>query len=206
MRNISPSVLITSVLNPNMRTFDVVMHTEYGTSYNSYVVLGSEKIALIDSSHLSFCEPYFDNLDRALEGRTPDYLVMNHTEPDHSGTVAALLERYPELTIIISQAGALYLKRIVNRDDLNLRIVKNGDTLELGDKTLHFIIAPFLHWPDTMFTWLPEEKVVFTCDFLGAHYCEPQLFDTKVIYRDAYTDAVHNYFSCIFSPFKSYVL
>ncbi|MDR1713879.1 MAG: FprA family A-type flavoprotein [Coriobacteriales bacterium] len=206
MDSVTPSVLITSVLNPNMRIFDVVMRTEYGTSYNSYAVIGSEKIALVDSSHLTFCEAYFDHLDAALAGRVPDYLVMNHTEPDHSGTVAALVERYPDIIIVISQAGAIYLKNITNRADLKLQIVKDGDSLDLGGKTLHFMIAPFLHWPDTMFTWLPEEKVVFTCDFLGAHYCEPQLFDSKVTYREAYVGAVKNYFDCIFGPFKGYVL
>jgi flavorubredoxin len=189
-----------------MRVFDVVMRTEYGTSYNSYVVVGSRGIALIDAAHATFCEDYLNKLERALEGRTPDYLVMNHTEPDHSGTVATLLERYPNLTVVISKAGAIYLKNIVNRDDVRMMIVTDGDKLDLGDQTLRFISAPFLHWPDTMFTWLPEKGVVFTCDFLGAHYCEPQLFDHRIIYRDAYSDAVKNYFDCIFAPFKPFVL
>jgi flavorubredoxin len=189
-----------------MRVFDVVMRTEYGTSYNSYVVVGSQSIALIDAAHATFYEDYFEKLEGALEGRVPDYLVMNHTEPDHSGTVAALLERYPELTVVISKAGAIYLKNIINRSDFKMRIVADGDSLDLGDQTLHFISAPFLHWPDTMFTWLPAKNIVFTCDFLGAHYCEPQLFDHRVIYRDAYSDAVKNYFDCIFAPFKPYVL
>jgi flavorubredoxin len=206
MEQVTPSVLITSVLNPNMRVFDIVMRTEYGTSYNSYVVIGTEKIALIDAAHATFCGDYLDKIERALDGRVPDYLVMNHNEPDHSGTVGVLLERYPNITIVISKAGAIYLKNIVNRDDMRLRTVADGETLELGDKTLQFISAPFLHWPDTMFTWLPEEQVVFTCDFLGAHYCEPRHFDSRVTYGDAYGAAMKNYFDCIFAPFKPYVL
>jgi flavorubredoxin len=203
---ITPSVLITSILNPNMRIFDIVMRTEYGTSYNSYAVLGSEKVALIDSSHLKFLEPYLQNVEKALGKRTPDYLVMNHNEPDHSGTVAALLERYPSLTIIASQAGAIYLKNITNRADLNIMKVHDGDEVSLGDKTLRFINAPFLHWPDSMFTYIPEEKILFTCDFLGAHYCEPQLFDTCVSYREAYANSVKEYYDAIFHPFAPYVL
>jgi flavorubredoxin len=206
MERVTPSVLVTSVLNPNMRVFDVIMRTEYGTSYNSYVVVGSKAIALIDASHAAFCDDYLDKVERALDGRVPDYLVMNHTEPDHSGTVAALLERYPNLTVVISRAGSIYLKNIVNRDDFKMMTVKDGDSLDLGDRSLHFIIAPFLHWPDTMFTWLPEDRVVFTCDFLGAHYCEPRLLDSHVTYPDAYASAVKNYFDCIFTPFKPYVL
>jgi flavorubredoxin len=206
MHQVTPSVLITSILNPNMRIFDIVMRTEYGTSYNSYVVIGSEKTALIDASHLSFTQPYLQNVETALDGRIPDYLVMNHNEPDHSGTVVALLDRYPDLTIIVSQPGAIFLKNITNRDDLNIIIAKDGDCISLGDKTLQFIVAPFLHWPDSIFTYLPEERVVFTCDFLGAHYCEPQLFDTCVIYREQYALAVREYFDGIFAPFKPYVL
>jgi flavorubredoxin len=206
MERVTPSVLITSVLNPNMRVFDVVMRTEYGTSYNSYMVKGAEKVALIDASHATFGGDYLEKVALALDGSVPDYLVMNHTEPDHSGTVAALLECYPDITIVISPAGAIYLRNIVNRDDLKVMTVKDGDSLDLGGKTLHFISAPLLHWPDTMFTWLPEEKVVFTCDFLGAHYCEPRLFDTRVTYPDAYASAVKNYFDCIFAPFKPSVL
>jgi flavorubredoxin len=206
MQQITPDVLVTSVLNPNMRVFDVVMRTEYGTSYNSYAVLGSKKTALIDASHAAFCNDWLEKVDTALNGRQPDYLVLNHTEPDHSGTVAVLLERYPEITVVISAAGAMYLKNIVNRDDFNLQIVKDGDSLSLGDKTLHFISAPFLHWPDTIFTWLPEDSIAFTCDFLGAHYCEPQLLDTKITYTDAYTQAVKNYYDCIMAPFAPHVL
>ena len=205
MISVTPSVLVTSVLNPNMRTFDVVMHTEYGTSYNSYVVLGSEKIALIEAAHARFLDVYFSHLDETLGDRIPDYLILNHTEPDHTGTVAALLDRYPNLQIVISRSGSLFLKNIVNRADLNCRIVGDGDTLDLGGKTLRFISAPFLHWPDTMFTYCPEEKVVFTCDFLGSHYCEPEIFDSKIVYPDEYASALKNYFDCIMAPFKPFV-
>ncbi|MCL2324033.1 MAG: FprA family A-type flavoprotein, partial [Actinomycetia bacterium] len=201
MIQVTPSILATSVMDPNMRVFDIVMHTEYGTSYNSYVVIGSEKIALIEAAKARFADPYFAHLEAALVGRTPDYLVLNHTEPDHTGTVAALLQRYPDLKIVISRPGALFLGNIVNRDDLDPLIVADGDTLDLGDKTLRFISAPLLHWPDTMFSYCPEEKTVFTCDFLGSHYCEPEIFDEKITYAEAYSTAMKDYFDAIMSPF-----
>ncbi|MDR3308302.1 MAG: MBL fold metallo-hydrolase, partial [Coriobacteriales bacterium] len=206
MHKVTPSVLSTSVLNPNMRTFDIVMRTEYGTSYNSYVVIGADKVALIEASHATFAANYLENVEEALAGRVPDYLVLNHCEPDHTGCVDALLDRYPGLTVVVSQAGSIYIREISNRPALLLQVAKDGDTLDLGGKTLHFISAPFLHWPDSMFTWLPEERVLFTCDFLGTHYCEPQMFDCKVVYDDAYRDAVRNYFEGIFEPFKPFVL
>lgn len=205
MINIVKNVYFTGVLNPNMRVFDVIMHTEYGTSYNSYLVKGSEKAAAIEAAHLSFFENYKDNLAEALEGRSLDYLILNHCEPDHTGCIAKLLELYPDITVVVSQAGSIYIKAITNRPDLKLRIAKDGDTIDLGGKTLEFRSAPFLHWPDSMFTWLREDKILFSCDFLGAHYCEPQIFDTRIVYDRQYENALKYYFDCIFGPFLPYV-
>lgn len=205
MKYITDTVLYTGVFNPNLRVFDIIMRTEYGTSYNSYVVKGSEKVAMIEAAHLSFFDHYLDNVVEALDGRSVDYLVLNHCEPDHTGCIAKLLQKYPGLTIVVSQAGSIYIKNIANCDNLKLQIVKDGDSLSLGDKTLEFINAPFLHWPDSMFTWVPEEKILFPCDFMGAHFCEPAVLDTRIVYDDKYWDAVKYYYNCIFGPFPSYV-
>jgi flavorubredoxin len=203
---ITDGVYYTGVQNPNMRVFDVIMRTEYGTSYNSYLVQGSEKLALIEASHLTFFEYFLDNIREVIGDRPIDYLILNHTEPDHSGCVAKLLELYPNLTVVLSQAAGIYIKNITNKPDIRLQIVRDGDSLDLGGKTLRFISAPFLHWPDSMFTWLPEEKVLFSCDFLGCHYCEPQVLDSRIAYENAYTAAFRYYYDCIFGPFKPYVL
>lgn len=206
MKHITPSVLYTGILNPNMRIFDVIMRTEYGTSYNAFTVLGSEKTAIIEASHCTFSESFLESLEEALQGRAPDYLILNHTEPDHSGAVAALAQRYPDITLVASQAASIYLKNITNLPELPIRVVRDGDKLSLGDKTLTFINAPFLHWPDSMFTWLEEERVLFTCDFLGCHFCEPQILDSRITYPTLYEDALRYYFDCIFVPFAPYVL
>lgn len=205
MKKISNSVYFTGTLNPNLRVFDVIMRTDYGTSYNSYIIKGSEKNALVEAAHLTFFEAYLENIHQVLNGEKPDYLILNHCEPDHTGCIAKLLEVYPDLTIVVSQAGSIYIKNITNCPDVNLKIVKDGETLCLGDQTLQFISAPFLHWPDSMFTWMPEENILFTCDFLGAHFCEPRILDQHIVYPEQYWDAVAYYYACIFGPFPTYV-
>lgn len=205
MHEIVRGVYYTGVLNPNMRVFDVVMRTEYGTSYNSYLVKGADKTAAIEAAHLVFSSFHERNLEEALDGRSIDYLVLNHCEPDHTGGVARLLKKYPEATVVVSQAGAIYIRQIANNPDIKLQIVKDGDKIDLGGRTLEFINAPFLHWPDSMFTWLPEDGILFSCDFLGAHYCEPQIYDYNVAYDEQYTSAMRYYFDCIFAPFAPYV-
>lgn len=204
---IKENVYSVGVLNPNMRIFDIVMKTEYGTSYNAYLVKGSEKTALIETVHLDFFEDYIHNIEEVCPLEQIDCLIMNHNEPDHSGAIEKLCALLPNLKIYISQAGSIYLKNIANRE-LNIQVVKDGESIDLGGKTLHFINAPFLHWPDSMFTWLPEDKILFPCDFLGAHYCEPRMVDVRMRQSDwgKYTSAMVNYYNAIFSPFKPYVL
>ncbi|MBC8584325.1 FprA family A-type flavoprotein [Youxingia wuxianensis] len=195
-----------SIFNPNMRVFDIVMVTDYGTSYNSYLLKGSEKTALIECCHKSFLEQYLNNIKQVAELSEIDYIILNHNEPDHSGCLAQLVEYCPNATIVASQAGALYLKNITNKPDLKIQVAKNGDEISLGNKTLKFISAPFLHWPDSMFTWVAEEKALFSCDFLGAHYCEPYTFDYNMAYPEKYEIAFKGYYDAIFGPFKPYVL
>ncbi|MEA5011843.1 MAG: FprA family A-type flavoprotein [Angelakisella sp.] len=202
---IKNGVYSVGTLNPAMRTFDIVMETDYGTSYNSYLVKGTEKNALIDVCHLSFFNHYVANIQSVLPLEQIDYIILNHNEPDHSGALAKLLEKTGSIPIYTSQAGALYVKNITNLKNLDIHVVKEGDTLELGGKTLRFIPAPFLHWPDSMFTYLPQEQLVFTCDFLGSHYCEPYLFDHVMAYPQKYETALKGYYDAIFGPFPKYV-
>ncbi|MGI5856916.1 MAG: FprA family A-type flavoprotein [Candidatus Merdivicinus sp.] len=193
------------ILNPGLRVFDIVMATEYGTSYNSYLVRGGEKTALVECSHLDYFEQYLANIREVCEPSAIDCLVLNHTEPDHAGSVARLLEQNPEMEIYCSQAASIYIRNITNRADLKLHVVKDGETLDLGGKTLEFRIAPFLHWPDSMFTWLQEDRVLFSCDFLGSHYCEPYTWDYNVTRPEAYEKAFKGYYDAIFGPFPAYV-
>lgn len=193
------------VLNPGLRIFDIIMPAPYGTSYNAYLLTG-EKNVLVETVHADYWDEYRSNIEQVLPLEKIDYLVMNHNEPDHSGSVARLVEACPNLTVIATAAGKKHLADITNMD-LNVRVVKQGDTLDLGEgRVLEFIPAPMLHWADSMFTWCAADKVLFTCDFLGAHFCEPTMLDTNVHYPEVYLGQVKHYFECIFGPFKPYVL
>lgn len=199
------SISAIGVLNPNLRVFDIVMKTDYGTSYNAYLVKGKEKTALIETVHTEFFDEYLENIKVLSEDLKIDYVILNHTEPDHSGSLKKLLSIIPDLTVVVSQAGSIYLKNIVNAE-FKVKIVKDNDEIDLGNKTLKFMSAPFLHWPDSMFTYAVEDNVLFSCDFLGCHYCEPRYLDKFVAYPDKFDDAFAYYYAAIFGPFKDYVL
>ena len=203
---LTDDVYSVGVLNPNMRIFDVIMRTEFGTSYNAYLIKG-EKNVLIETTHPRYFEEYLENISSVVDPKTIDYVIMNHNEPDHSGSLAKLLEVAPQIQVLTSQAGAIYLRNITNEPNAHIRAVKDGETLDIGGgKELRFVIAPFLHWPDSMFTYYAAEKIAFTCDFLGAHYCEPRMIDSHVTYPQRYESAFENYYTAIFGPFKPYVL
>lgn len=205
---ITDSVYSVGVLNPNLRVFDIVMETEYGTSYNSYLVKGSKSAALIETVHIDFFDTYIQNIESVIELDKIEYLIMNHNEPDHSGSIKKILELIPNIKVVVSQAGSIYLKNIVNEPSLVAKIVKDGEIIDLGGKELVFYNSPFLHWPDSMFTYLKQEKVLFSCDFFGAHYCEPTSIDTSISEQqeNAYFTSLKGYFDAIFSPFKQYVV
>jgi len=199
-----PRVFSVGVQNPALRVFDIIMRTEYGTTYNAYLVKG-EKTALIETVHGRFFDEYLENLKSAAPLEQIDYLILNHTEPDHSGSVGRLLQECPGLKVFATAPAQKYLSAIVNAP-FSAVAVKNGDTLDLGGATLQFIVSPMLHWPDSMFTWCAEEKTLFTCDFLGAHYCEPRLLDRLITYPEKYEPAFKGYYDAIFSPFQPHVL
>jgi NADH oxidase (H2O-forming) len=185
----------------DIEVFDIVMHTKYGTTYNSYFI-NAEKKAVVELAKEKFSERYLDKLSRVVDPAKLDYVIMDHTEPDHSGAIRELLEIAPQVTVVGSGNAIRYLSDIVNKPFKSL-IVKDGDTLSLGNKTLKFISAPNLHWPDTMYTYLVEDRVLFTCDSFGAHYCSDEMFDDLT---GDYDDAFKYYFDCILKPFSRFML
>ena len=191
----------TGVLDPKLKVFDIIMETKYGTSYNSYILKGSKKTAMFETSKLACWEDTKAYLDSVVEITDIDYLIMDHTEPDHAGTVEKLLEINPSLTIVGTGTAISFLKYIVNAD-FNSIAVKENDTLSLGDKTLEFMVLPFLHWPDSMYTYCEELKTLFTCDSFGSHYSCDGIVRSKVTDEAGYADATKYYFDCIIGPFK----
>ena len=203
---IKDGIYSVGVLNPCLRIFDIIMKTEFGTSYNAYLLTG-EKNVLIETVHARFFDEYIENVKSIIPLDQIDYIIMNHNEPDHSGALERLLALATKAEILTSPAGRIYLPLITNNPNMKMRAVADGEKLELGGgRTLEFIHAPFLHWPDSMFTYLKSEKTVFTCDFLGAHFCEPTMSDLKIQYTGFYEQAFAEYFDAIFGPFKPYVL
>ncbi len=198
---ILPGIRWTGVLDPQLRVFDVIMRAEHGTTYNSFLVEGRDRVAVIESSKAKFTDLYLETLAKGVDPARIDYVVLNHLEPDHSGALGALLARAPRAKVVVSKAGRVFVQHILNRDVAPLT-VGDGDTLDLGGRTLRFFHTPFLHWPDTMFTYAEEDGVLFPGDFLGAHYCDDRLFNDRM---EDHGDAFEHYFRVIMRPFKEYV-
>jgi len=187
----------------NLRIFDIIMTAEDGTSYNSYLVKGSEKTALIDTVKVKFWDEHLKRLQELVNPATIDYLIVNHAEPDHTGSIEALLAINPDITVLGSDTAIDILKEIANRS-FKYQVVKQGDKLSLGNWTLSFISVPFLHWPDSIYTYLEEEGILFSCDSFGSHYPDEKLFNDLV--EGDFLHAFQYYFDKIIGPFKPYVL
>ncbi len=198
---VTPDVKWIGILDYDISTFDIVMTTEYGTTYNSYFI-NAEKKALVEVAKEKFSETYLNKLRSLTDPSDIQYIILDHTEPDHSGSLKILLDLAPSATVVGSGNAIRYLEDIVNIPFRSL-VVKDGDTLDLGNKTLRFISAPNLHWPDTIYTLLVEDKVLFTCDSFGAHYCSPEMFSE---FTESYTVAYKYYFDVILKPFSRFML
>ena len=205
MLELKNNIFYVGVKDPTLRTFDIFMKTEYGTTYNAYLVKG-EKTALIETAHEKLLDSYISNIEEIMPVSEIDYLICNHTEPDHSGSVKKILELNPDVEVVGSIAAIRNLKEITNMT-FKEHIAKDGAELDLGDgKVLKFCIVPNLHWPDTMVTYLESEKTLFSCDVFGAHYCEDAVVDEDIIYYDKYEKAMKVYYDCIVSPFNAFVV
>jgi flavorubredoxin/NADPH-dependent 2,4-dienoyl-CoA reductase/sulfur reductase-like enzyme len=189
------------VLDPNLRVFDIIMYTEFGTTYNSYVLKGSEKTVLFETAKLKFWDDYKASIDDIVDIKDVDYIVMNHTEPDHAGSIAKLIELNPKITVVATGTAISFLKEIINFD-FNSHAIVEGETLSLGDKTLSFMVLPNLHWPDTMYTYVEEDGVLFTCDSFGSHYSHEGILRSTVTDTEGYLRATKYYFDNIIGPFK----
>ncbi len=204
--NIKDDLFWVGALDPNLRVFDIIMYTPYGTTYNSYVVKGSEKTAIFETVKAEFFDQYIARLkDLGVEPSEIDYIVVSHTEPDHAGSIGKILELAPKAKIVASPIAINYIKEIVNGDFESIP-VKDGDSISLGNKTLKFMSVPFLHWPDTIYTYVEEDKTLITCDSFGSHYSCEEMFDDLIPNEEEYMEALKYYFDCIMGPFKPYVL
>ncbi|WP_420238438.1 FprA family A-type flavoprotein [Telmatobacter bradus] len=200
-REITPDILSLVAIDWDRRIFDQLMPLHEGTTYNSYVVRGSQKTALIETVYPPFTADYLDALRKA--GVTHlDYIIANHGEQDHSGSIPAILDAYPEAKVVTNARCRDLLKESMPIAADRFIEVKEGDTLSLGDKTLSFHLMPWVHWPDTMVSYLVEDKVLFTCDFFGSHLATSELFATEE--SRVYT-AAKRYYAEIMMPFSMHI-
>jgi NADH oxidase (H2O-forming) len=184
-------------LNPELRWFDIVMHTPHGTTYNAYLIL-TEKITLVEQVHARFTDVLINNIKQIIEPGKIDYIIVNHTEMDHTGALIKILDIAPNAQVVSSKVAATFLKKILNREFRSIA-VGDGDTLDLGNKKLKFISAPYWHWPDTMFTYLVEDRTLFPCDGFAAHFCDERLFNDLV---PDFSEDYRYYYDSIMRPFK----
>ena len=180
------------------RIFDELIPLEHGTSYNSYLVKGSEKTAIIDTMYPPKTVEYLKRFAENQLGKV-DYIIANHGEQDHSGSIPALLEKFPNAVVLTNSKCAENIKNMLHVPSEKIREVADGEEVSLGDKTLKFIFAPGVHWPDTMFTYIKEDNVICTCDFLGAHYTFSDVFavESKELEKSA-----KRYYAEIMMPFR----
>jgi len=198
---ITKDVSWVGILDYDIVTFDIVMETEYGTTYNSYFI-NADKKAIIETAKEKFAGVYMDKLRQVTDPSEIKFIIFNHTEPDHSGSLKHVLEKAPEAIVVGSGNAIKYLNEMFDFTFKSM-VVKDGDKLDLGNKTLRFISAPNLHWPDTMYTYLEEDKLLFTCDSFGEHYCDDRLFDDLL---DDFDDAFKYYFDVILKPYSKFML
>jgi flavorubredoxin len=198
-REICKGVSWMGALDWNRRLFDSLIPLPDGTSYNAYLVQGSEKTALIDTVDPMMAEV----LTRQLEGvKHIDYIISQHAEQDHSGTIPVVLEKYSQAVVLCTPKARDLLVDHLGIPAERIRTVEDGETLPLGDKTLQFIHTPWVHWPETMVTSLPEDRILFTCDFFGSHIAMSDMYagdDPYVI------EAAKRYYAEIMMPFRTII-
>lgn len=203
---INDSLYWVGVKDPSLEIFDIVIPTEHGTTYNSYLLFGKNKKALIEANKMIFNKEYIKTVEELCPVKEIDYIILNHNEPDHSGALPMILEKNPDIEVIYSKTAKNFVKNIVNKD-FNGRAVGDEDVIDLGGKTLRFFHTPFLHWPDTMFTYLVEDEILFPCDFLGAHYCpEKSMFNDEITELEDTKAAFRFYYSAIMRPYKEHII
>ncbi|MBP8976450.1 MAG: MBL fold metallo-hydrolase, partial [Bacteroidetes bacterium] len=199
IRELKNNILAVGVIDWDRRLFDELIPLPDGTSYNSYLIKGSEKIALIDTADPAKEDEFVNNL-RETGVQKIDYVIANHAEQDHSGAIPKVLKLYPNAKVVTNEKCKNMLIDLLLIPAEKFITIKDGETLSLGDRTLKFIIAPWVHWPETMLTYLIEDKILFPCDFFGSHLASSELYadDECKVYSSA-----KRYYAEIMMPFRT---
>jgi len=199
VREVKPSVYSVGAIDWDRRLFDELIPLPDGTSYNSYLIKSSKKTALIDTVDPTKEHELIDNL-RTLGINNIDYVIANHAEQDHSGAIPKILKLYPNAKVATNPKCKEMLKDLLLIHDGKFMQVNDREAISLGDRTLEFVYAPWVHWPETMFTYLREDRILFTCDFLGSHLATSDLFATD---EAGVYEAAKRYYAEIMMPFRT---
>ena len=198
-RKIAGNIFWLGAVDWDRRLFDSLIPLPDGTTYNAYLVEGSDKTVLLDTVN----PPMTDELMTQLDGVSKiDFIVSHHAEQDHSGSIPRVLERFPEAKIVVTPKAKGMLIDLLKISENAFVTVEDGETLSLGDKTLKFIHTPWVHWPETMVTYLEENRILFSCDFYGSHIATTDLFVTD---QGRVYEAAKRYFAEIMMPFRNVI-
>jgi flavorubredoxin len=200
-REFVPGMFSVGAVDWDRRLFDSLIPLPDGTSYNAYLIKGSEKTALIDTVDRKMPEILINNLD-LLGIKHLDYIISNHSEPDHSGAIPHVVAKYPEAQIVCTPRAKDLLIDLFHLPAEKFKTVNDLETISLGDRTLEFIHAPWVHWPETMLTYLREDKILFTCDFFGSHIATSDLYVTD---EGRVYEAAKRYYAEIMMPFRAQI-
>jgi len=198
-RTIRPGIEWMGSIDWDRRLFDELIPLPDGTSYNAYLIRGSEKTALIDTADPTKRNEILEQLE---DVERLDVLIVQHVEQDHSGTAPLVLERFPEIRIVSSPKAVPMIADHLGISPDRITAVEDGESLSLGDRTLEFLHAPWVHWPETMLTYLREERILFTCDLFGSHVATSDLF---AVDRLRVCEAAKRYFAEIMMPFSNLI-
>jgi len=199
MCEIKPRIYAVGAVDWDRRLFDELIPLPDGTSYNAYLIKGSEKVALLDTVDPTKTSTLIDNLVKHGVDKI-DYLIAHHAEQDHSGSIPDILLLYNQAKVVANPKCTEMLKDLLEIPDDKFVTIDDGQTLSLGDKTLQFISTPWVHWPETFSTYLQEDKIFFPCDFFGSHLAASNLFvgDQPQVY-----EAAKRYYAEIMMPFRT---
>jgi flavorubredoxin len=198
VEKISEKVYWVGVRDWNRRIFDSLIPLPKGTSYNTYLIIGEDKKALIDTVNPGFEKELEGKISKLVDPSEIDYVVMNHAEPDHAGAIPHIMAFSKKAKLVTTSKGAQMAQTLYKIPEKRIIAVKDQETISLGDKTLRFIEAPMLHWPETMFTYLQEDEILFPCDFFGSHLAK-EFYDDEV--EDLLVHA-QRYWGEIMMPFR----
>jgi flavorubredoxin len=200
---IAPNIYFIGSFDPDIRTFDIIMKTANGSSYNAYLIKTDEGVIILDTVKLEFQDEFFKKVEALCSYDEIKYVISHHLEPDHAGAIPELMNRAPQAKVLISPQATPMLKAITRNENIDFETVWTNKSLTLGDKTIKFLTTPYLHWPETMSSYVVEDKILFSGDVFGSHYHDRRLFDDLV---GDFFYAFKYYYDHIMRPFKSYAL